>query len=109
MEWELDEGGLSSPQGKYDCCIGTGECSGDPLTGVRGAISPSEESCLLDERDRIRGRRDTMGDKIDFSREVLCLYCGWIRCKEERAGEAKSTVSPLGEAGAEGVSDGEQV
>ena len=57
----------SSPHGKYDVAgMLTGVCSGDPRTGVRGAINPSSFFLRLLKR----GSSDNTGVKIDLTSEA---------------------------------------
>lgn len=48
----------------------TGECSGEPRIGVRGAIKPSS-FFFLDPLSR--GKRESSGAKVDLTREVEVL------------------------------------
>jgi hypothetical protein len=56
--------------------IATGECSGEPLIGVRGAIMPSSAAFLFDP-PRILGSTDSNGASMDLTRDVddLPLDC----------------------------------
>ena len=60
-------------QGKYDWGIMTGEWTGDPRIGVRGAIIPSSFFFL----ERSRGRSETRGTRRDLTSEVDVRTRSW--------------------------------
>jgi len=94
----------SSPQGKYDVAgMLTGVCSGDPRTGVRGAISPSS----FFRRLRRRGNSDRTGVRIDLTSEVDVCARVW-RCDGvcPPLGVDKSMWPVAGDDGCDGEASG---
>lgn len=65
-----DGAGSSPPHGKYGVGRLTGVCSGEPRTGVRGAMSPSSSDPPRRRRPPSRGSRLTTGVRMDLTSEV---------------------------------------